>query len=350
MLFLFNGLKQKGFIKNTLKVFSLPYGYNNYHRFTYTEELKKISDEVINELKHTDSEEAIFVLVDKDKENGYKYYPIRKCRFLGIENRLDKVYISVEYDDFIKTDNVLSFTKYILEEIESKKCPTKENDDIDSKYAILAPNISYSNIRFIESTKDNWYYAVYSINNMKVFKNNDYIFYSYKLYSKEGDNWIEISANNSIYTLKNKREYKLTVDYMYPSIEHNNSAKILIKNTKSINLLNNNHFYIDLKSNRMDILFETSYCSDDISSIVLSSEDADISDAPILINVKKSRSNDIITIIVLLIYVFLSFWATNIHIDNPVTLLDRIINFSPNIITSFVLYILFKLNDGKKFL
>ena len=58
MLILFNGLKQKGFIKNTLKVFSLPQDCSNFHRFTYTEETKKISDEVIEELRNTESKEA----------------------------------------------------------------------------------------------------------------------------------------------------------------------------------------------------------------------------------------------------------------------------------------------------
>lgn len=350
MLILFNGLKQKGFIKNTLKVFSLPQDCENFHRFTYTEECKKISDEVIEELQNIESKEAIFILVDKDKENGYKYYPVRKCKFLNVERRLDKVYISVEYEDFIKTENVILFTKYLQEEIGSKKCPTKENDNIDSKYAIIATNIHYSNIRFIESTKNNWYYVVNSINNMRIFKDEKYIFYSFNIYAQQGNEWIEIKSNESIFNLKSNRKYKVVFDYMYPSIEFYNPAKIVIKNSEGIKLLNNNHFYTDLRSNRVDVLFETVYCNNEISSISLSSEDADISDAPILMRIKKTKINDLMTILVLILYVILSFGAMEMHINSPTTMVEKIINFSPNIITSFALYILFKLNDGKKFL
>ncbi len=350
MLILFNGLKQKGFIKNTLKVFSLPQDCSNFHRFTYTEETKKISDEVIEELRNTESKEAIFILVDKDKVNGYKYYPVRKCKFLSVEKRLDKVYISVEYKDFVKTENVVLFTKYLQEEIASKKCPTKENDDNDSKYAIIASNIHFSNVRFIETTKNNWYYAVNSINNMKIFKDEKYIFYSYNLYLEQGSDWIEIKSTESIYNLKSKRKYKIVFDYMYPSIENNNPAKIIIKNSEGIKLLNNSHFYTDLRSNRVDILFETTFCNNEISSMSLVSEDVDISDSPILMCIKKTKFNDFMTILVLVFYAIFSFVAMEIHIDNPVTIVEKIINFSPNIMTSFILFILFKLNDGNKFL
>lgn len=137
---------------------------------------------------------------------------------------------------------------------------------------------------------------------------------------------------------------------MYPSIELYNQAKIVIKNSEGIKLLNNSYFYTDLRSNRVDILFEAVFCNNEISSISLSSEDADISDAPILMRIKKTKFNDLMTILVLILYVILSFGAMELHINSPTTMVEKIINFSPNIITSFALYILFKLNDGKKFL
>ena len=82
----------------------------------------------------------------------------------------------------------------------------------------------------------------------------------------------------------------------------------------------------------------------------LVSEDVDISDSPILMCIKKTKFNDFMTILVLVFYAIFSFVAMEIHIDNPATIVEKFINFSPNIMTSFILFILFKLNDGKKFL
>ena len=285
MIYLFNSAYRSKYQENLLATLFLPYGWTNEYRYRCSPQRRNVSEgftALVEELQG--KEEAVIIFInrfgkDRDGNDAYEYYPIRKARFLSCREDGQQLYARVQLLDFIFPTDIDYFTQQLIEKLSPKNLPKLTNnnpkEENDGYYAIYADSIFDDKSKYI-SGDNAWDNCVTTISKTKKLKSsirNQVVFARSKLceHAREekvvrphitNNPWYQVllrrvNDGDAFYKLTKNRRYDFRINYVYPIQEQDTTvtAKMKIKVSGNISPLGSQELLINSRADRIAFSF-----------------------------------------------------------------------------------------------
>jgi hypothetical protein len=323
MLYLFNSSYDPLYQRNLLNTLFLPYGATNEYRYTMSDNRTNIQPTIPEISSNLKGEDITISFIDRcaTSPNGtpsYKYYPIRRARFIRGMKDNDRYYILLQLLEYIFPAEVQTTSDSIANSLQGVAKLTNGNplEKNDGYYFLHANNI-FGDLKF-EQGNSAWSKSVATIANSRLFTstpNNRYIFARAEIHEYENENKTlngKIGRNIRAYSrISKQKTYSLAITYDFPFLIQNHVTDTYLKMEASDNIytLSNQKVELNSHSNRTEFNFEPkSDCADKNSNFkpTFYSTTAGVQivapDANLPLSIKESKSFWVQVILALLIF------------------------------------------------
>lgn len=285
MIYLFNSAYRALYQENLLSTLFLPHGWVNEYRYRCSPQRRNVSETFSNDVeKLKGKHEAVITFInrfgkDRDNNDAYEYYPIRKAIFLSCREESEQLYIRVQLLDFIYPNDIHLFTKQFIEKLSPLNLPKLTNNNPeevnDGYYAIYSDSVLNDKSKFMFGDSA-WVNCVNAISKTKPLISsigNQFVFAKAELREhaqKEKVIHPHISNNpwymrllrtvndgDVFYKVTKNHRYDFHVNYVYPLQEQdsNATAKMEVEVSDNIVPLGNQVLPISSRASRITFPF-----------------------------------------------------------------------------------------------
>lgn len=269
MLYLFNSSYDPLYQRNLLNTLFLPYGSTNEYRYTMSDTRTNVQPTILDLLSSLKGEDITISFIDRYgvSPNGnpsYKYYPIRRAKFIRGMKDNDRIYVLLQLLDYIFPSDVQA-TSDAIANLQGVAKLTNANplEKNDGFYFLKADDI-FGNLKF-EQANSAWTKSVMAISTSRQFagtQNTRYIFARAEFHEYENENK---SINGKIghnirayFPISKQKTHSFVISYDFPFFVQNQVIDTYLQTEASDNLyiFSNQKTELNSHSNRIELNFE----------------------------------------------------------------------------------------------
>ncbi|MBK7142070.1 MAG: hypothetical protein IPH75_08325 [bacterium] len=263
MLYLFNSAFRPLYLTNVHNTLFLPSGWTNDYRYKIGEQ---VSEDIKDTLKRQD--DLLIVYIDRFAIDGYRFYPLRKGRFLSIRTELDRFFFRVVLEDYVFPVDITDFQTTIRNRLIEKGMPQLQGSDPkstkDGQYAIVDTEAILNQGKYY-SSETAWTKAVEALFQTQAFKDlstssNANLFAKASL-SRRSTPKKELSpkikSDTALFVLHQNEQYDFKLNYVYPiqQADQTKMAKIEVVGDDTVRCLGSSALIVDSYSNSVSYGF-----------------------------------------------------------------------------------------------
>jgi len=285
MIYLFNSAFRPLYQENLLATLFLPYGWTNEYRYRCSPQRRNVSEDFATSVERLQGkEDAVIVFInrfgkDRNNNDAYEYYPIRKARFLSCRKDGQQLYARVRLLDFVFAKDISDFAQQLIAKLSPKNLPKLTNNNPeelnDGYYAIYADSVFDDRSRFI-SGDDAWENCVRAISKTRHLESStekQVVFARSELcerarkekvvrphitnnpwYWRLSGRW---NDGDAFYKVTKNRRYGLRVNYVYPIQERDTrvTARMKIETSSNVSRFGSQELPVNSRASRIDFPF-----------------------------------------------------------------------------------------------
>ena len=224
MLFLFNSAYRNTYATNVLNTLSLPEGAINVYQYSKTRGNYNYIDPNAVLENCSVNEDVMIFFIDRATPNDFKFYPLRKGKYVCGEERDGRIYYHIKLDTFCSAVNIDQYQRNFKIALQNQLFNCDSDDDNGNKSGYFAFKNDYDCFYELETNELSWSRIIESIAKCKYLaEKNICIFTRFHLYLSDGETPVKISyaGRKWHYDLKFKHKYLIKIDYCIPEMDYN---------------------------------------------------------------------------------------------------------------------------------